>query len=62
MNGRKGPLSCESLMSQCKGMPVSGRREGVGGWVVANPHRSKGKEDGIGVCWRGNGEGDTFEM
>jgi hypothetical protein len=33
-------------MPQFRGM--SGREEGVGGWAEEYPHRSRGKEDGIG--------------
>jgi hypothetical protein len=34
-------------MPQCKGMPGQGK-VGVGGWVGEHPHRSRGKEEGIG--------------
>ena len=33
-----------------------GGEVGVGGWVGENPHRSRGKGDGIGSFWRGNQE------
>jgi hypothetical protein len=41
-----------------------GRWEWVGGWVKDYPHRSRGREDGIG-CFQEGGKlekGITFEM
>jgi hypothetical protein len=34
----------------------------VGGWVEEHPHRSRGREDGIGDRRRGPGKGIIFEM
>jgi hypothetical protein len=36
----------------------------MGGWVEEHPHRSRGREDGIGGFWEGRklGKGITFEM
>jgi hypothetical protein len=41
-----------------------GREEGVGGWVLEHPHRSRGRGYGIGSFHkRGKpGKGITFEM
>jgi hypothetical protein len=33
-------------MPQCRG--TEGGEVGVGGWVEEHPHRSRGREDGIG--------------
>jgi hypothetical protein len=33
-------------MPQCRG--IEGGELGVGGWVEEHPHRSRGREDGIG--------------
>jgi hypothetical protein len=47
-DGKRGPGK-----ARC---PGSGQRQngevGVSGWVGEHPHRSKGKEDGIGGFWR----------
>jgi hypothetical protein len=54
-----GPVKarCPSVR-ECQGGEV-----GVGGWVGEHPHRSRGREDGIGGFQRGNLEkGITFEM
>jgi hypothetical protein len=50
----------EVLGSQCKG--TEGGEVGVGRWVEVQPHRSRGKEGGIGgfcVCG-GTGKGDNI--
>jgi hypothetical protein len=47
-NERRGPWSCEGLVSQCKGMP--GQGSGVGGLV------SRGRGNGMEWFWRGNEE------
>jgi hypothetical protein len=49
-------------MPQCRG--IEGGKVGVGGWVEEHPHRSRGKEDGIGCFRKGGkpGKGITFEM
>jgi hypothetical protein len=49
-------------MPQCRG--IESREAGVGGWVEEHPHRSRGREDGIGCFWEGGkpGKGITFEM
>ena len=49
-------------MPQCRG--IEGREVGVGGWVEEHPHRSRGREDGIGCFWEGGklGKGITIEM
>jgi hypothetical protein len=38
-------------MLQCRG--IKGGKVGVGGWVEEHPHRSRGREDGMGVSGRG---------
>jgi len=38
-------------MPQCRGIA---RRGGRSGWLGKHPHRSRGREDGIGGFWRGN--------
>ena len=38
-------------MPQCRG--IKGREVGVGGWVEEHPHRSRGREDGMGVFREG---------
>jgi hypothetical protein len=49
-------------MPQCSG--IEGREVGVGGYVEVHPHRSRGREDGIGYYQEGGklGKGITFEM
>jgi hypothetical protein len=49
-------------MPQFKG--IEDREEGVGEWVEEYPHRSRGREDGIGGFWECGkpGKGITFEM
>jgi hypothetical protein len=34
----------------------------VGGWVEEHPHRSRGREDGLGGLGGCLGKGITFEM
>jgi hypothetical protein len=34
----------------------------MGGWVEEHPHRSRGREDGIGGFMGEPGKGKTFEM
>ena len=48
-------------MPQCRG--IEGGEVGVGGWVEEHPHRSRGREDGIGGFWEWEkrGKGITFE-
>ena len=46
-------------MPQCR--VIEGGEVRVGGWVDEHPHRSSGREDGIGG-FRGAGKGLTFEM
>jgi hypothetical protein len=44
---------------------IEGKEVGVGGWVEEHPHRSRGREDGIGGFQEGvgkPGKGITFEM
>jgi hypothetical protein len=44
-------------MPQCRG--IEDREVGVVGWVKEHPHRSRGREDGIGGFQDGGGgEGD----
>ena len=38
-------------MTQCRG--IEGGKVEVGGWVEEHPHRSRGREDGIGGLWEG---------
>jgi hypothetical protein len=45
-----GPVKAPQ-MPQCRG--IEGREVGVGGWVEEHPHRSRGREDGIGGLWEG---------
>ena len=46
-------------MSQCRG--IKGGEVGVGGSVEKHPHRSRGKEGGIGVSRNGvTGKGDDI--
>jgi hypothetical protein len=45
-----GPMKARE-MPQCKG--IEGGEVGVGGWVVEHPHRSRGREEGIGSFWEG---------
>ena len=41
----------------------AGRWEWMGGWVEEHPHRSRGREDGMGSSGRGEpGKGITFKM
>jgi hypothetical protein len=49
-------------MPQCRG--IEGGEVGVGGWVEEHPHRSRGREDGIGDSEKGGklGKGKTLEM
>jgi len=53
INEKSGPCSWESLMPQCKEIPA---QVGGSGCVCEHPHRSRGREDGIGVFQRGNRE------
>jgi hypothetical protein len=48
INERRGPWSCEGLMTQYMGMPGSGSRSR---WVS-----EQGKGNEIGGFWRGNWE------
>ena len=41
ISGRRGPLCCEGLISQCKGMPGPGRGSG---WVGEQEERGWDKE------------------
>jgi hypothetical protein len=47
-------------MPQCRGIEV--KEVGVGGWVEKHPHRSMGREDGIGGLQEGGGarKGDNI--
>jgi hypothetical protein len=46
-----GPMKAR-WMPQCRGIKDE---VGVGGWVEEHPHRSRGRENGIGGFWkRGN--------
>jgi hypothetical protein len=36
-----------------------GREAGMGVWVGEHPHIFRGREDGIGVFWRGNRKGGS---
>jgi hypothetical protein len=47
-------------MTQCKG--IEGGEEGIGEWVEEHPHRSRGREDGVGDFWGigGTGKGDNI--
>ena len=49
-------------MLQCRG--TEGREVGVDRWVEEHPHRSRGREDGIGGFREEGkpGKGITFEM
>jgi hypothetical protein len=49
-------------MPQCRG--TEGGEVGVGWWVEGHPHRSRGREDGIGSFrwWGEPGKGIIFEM
>jgi hypothetical protein len=48
-------------MPQYRG--TEGWEVGVDGWVEEHPHRSRGKEDGVGSFQGGGlGKGITFEM
>jgi hypothetical protein len=47
-------------MPQCKG--TEGREVGVGGWVEEHPHRSRRREDRIGILGGGSGKEITFEV
>ena len=49
-------------IEECRG--IKGREVGVSGWVKEYPHRSRGREDGIGCFQEGGklGKGITFEM
>ena len=63
INGRRGPWSYEgSIDAQCRG--IEGGDVGVGGWVGEHPHRSRGREDGIGGFqeWGKPGKEITFAM
>jgi hypothetical protein len=46
LSGRRGLWSCDGSMPQCR--EIEGGEVGVGGWVEEHPHRSRGREDGIG--------------
>ena len=55
INGRGGgPWSCEGSMPQHRGML------GGSGWVGEHPHRTKGREEGIGGLQRRNQERDNI--
>jgi hypothetical protein len=41
-------------MPQCRG--IKDREVGVGRWVEEHPHRSRGREDGIGGFWEGENQ------
>lgn len=43
----QGPWSWEDSMPQCR--ELQDREVGVSGWVGEHPHRSRRREDGIGV-------------
>ena len=49
-------------MPECRG--IEGREVGEGGWVEEHPHRSRGREDGIGGFREVEklGKGITFQM
>ena len=47
------------LMPQCKG--IEGREVEVGVWVEQHPHRSRGREDEMGVSRKGGSrKGDNI--
>ena len=46
-------------MPQCRGTEIG--EVGVGGWLEEHPHRSRGRENGIG-CFQRGGKGITSEM
>jgi hypothetical protein len=50
------------LMPRCRGIEAG--EMGVGGWMEAYPHRSRGREDGIGGFWEKGklGKEITFEI
>ena len=54
INGRRGPWSYESSMPQCRG--IEGGAAGVGGWIEEYPHRSRGREDRLGVSRKGKNQ------
>ena len=60
INGRSGPWSYEGSIDA----PIEGGEVGEGGYVEVHPHRSRGREDGIGYYQEGGklGKGITFEM
>jgi hypothetical protein len=61
INGRRGPWSCEGSMPQFK--EYQSRKAGVNGWVKVQPHRSRGKGNGVGGFLKGKlGKGITLEM
>ena len=47
-------VQCPSV-GECQG-----RKVGAGRWVGEHPHRSRGREDGIGGFWRRNQERDNI--
>jgi hypothetical protein len=49
-------------MPQCRG--IKGGEVGVSRWIEERPHRSRGREDGIGGFFEVGkpGKGITFEM
>jgi hypothetical protein len=49
-------------MSQCRG--IESGETGVARWVEELPHRSRGREGGIGGFWKGRklGKRITFKM
>jgi hypothetical protein len=46
-----GPMKAQ-WMPQCRG--IKGEEVGVGGWVEEHPHKSRGREHGIGGFQRGD--------
>jgi len=53
INLRRSPWSCQGLMPHCRGMS---KQKGLAGWVGENPHRRRGRGDGIGCLWIENWE------
>ena len=45
-------------MPQCR--EIKGGEVGMGRWVEEHPHRSRGREDVMGVCVWGTGKGDNI--
>jgi hypothetical protein len=55
-----GPVKARWMPSVGK---FKGKEAGVGGWVIEHPHRSRGREYGIGGSQgQKSGKGITFEM